>query len=33
VKEKDLRENTAWGTNEFAFADLNSNVIFISEDI
>ena len=33
VKEKDLRENTPWGTNEFAFADLNSNVIFISEDI
>jgi uncharacterized glyoxalase superfamily protein PhnB len=33
VKQKDLREKTPWGTNEFAFADLNSNVIFISEDI
>jgi len=33
VQEKDLRENTPWGTNEFAFADLNSNVVFISEDI
>ena len=33
VKEKDLRENTPWGTNEFAFHDLNSNAIFISEDI
>ena len=33
VTEKDLRENTPWGTNEFAFHDLNSNAIFISEDI
>ena len=33
VNEKDLRENTPWGTNEFAFFDLNSNLIFISEDI
>jgi len=33
VKEKDLRENTPWRTNEFAFHDLNSNAIFISEDI
>ena len=33
VNEKDLRERTSWGTTEFAFADLNSNVIFISEDI
>ena len=33
IQEKDFRENTPWGTNEFAFADLNSNVIFISEDI
>jgi uncharacterized glyoxalase superfamily protein PhnB len=33
VKEKDLRQNTPWGTNEFAFHDLNSNAIFISEDI
>lgn len=33
VKEKDLKQNTPWGTNEFAFYDLNSNAIFISEDI
>jgi len=33
VKEKDLKENTPWKTNEFAFRDLNSNAIFISEDI
>ena len=33
VKDKDFWTNTAWGTNEFAFHDLNSNAIFISEDI
>jgi uncharacterized glyoxalase superfamily protein PhnB len=33
VQEKDLKKNTPWGTNEFAFADPNSNVIIISEDI
>ena len=33
VTEKDLREHTPWGTNEFAFHDLNSNAIVISEDI
>lgn len=33
VQEKDLRENTPWGTNEFAVFDLNSNLIFISEDV
>ena len=33
VSDKDLRTNTPWGTNEFAFHDLNSNAIFISEDI
>jgi|SRR5687767_1036266 len=33
IKEKDFRERTPWGTNEFAFHDLNSNAIFISEDI
>ena len=33
VKEEDLRQNTPWRTNEFAFHDLNSNAIFISEDI
>jgi len=32
VKDKDFRSNTPWGTNEFAFHDLNSNAIFISED-
>jgi len=33
VTEEDLRENTPWGSNEFAIADLNSNVIIISENI
>jgi len=33
VKEKDFKANTPWGTNEFAFHDLNSNAIFISEDL
>ena len=33
VKEKDFKANTPWGTHEFAFHDLNSNAIFISEDI
>ena len=33
VKAEDLRENTPWGTNEFGFFDLNSNLIFIAEDI
>ena len=33
VNDKDFMANTAWGTNEFAFHDLNSNAIFISEDI
>ena len=32
ITEKDLRETTPWGTNEFAFYDLNSNAIFIYED-
>jgi hypothetical protein len=33
VKEEDFRASTPWGTNEFAFHDLNSNAIFISEDL
>ena len=33
VTDKDFKANTPWGTNEFAFHDLNSNAIFISEDI
>ena len=33
VNENDFRSNTPWGTNEFAIHDLNSNAIFISEDI
>ena len=33
VSENDLRENTPWGTNEFSFADLNTNLIIISEDV
>lgn len=28
-----FRANTAWGTNEFGFYDLNKNAIFIMEDI
>lgn len=31
LKEK-FRANTAWGTNEFGFYDLNSNAIFIMEN-
>jgi len=33
VNENDFRASTPWGTNEFAIHDLNSNAIFISEDI
>lgn len=33
VKDADFRAKTPWGTNEFGFYDLNSNAIFISEDI
>jgi hypothetical protein len=33
VNDGDFRSNTPWGTNEFAIHDLNSNAIFISEDI
>ena len=33
VNENNFRANTPWGTNEFAIADLNSNVIIISEEI
>lgn len=33
VTENGFRANTPWGTNEFAIHDLNSNAIFISEDI
>jgi hypothetical protein len=33
VNEDDFRANTPWGTNEFAIHDLNSNAIFISEEI
>ena len=28
-----FRLNTAWGTNEFGFYDLNRNAIFVFEDI
>ena len=28
-----FKANTAWGTNEFGFYDLNNNAIFIMEDI
>jgi hypothetical protein len=33
ASDKDFKANTPWGTNEFAFHDLISNAIFISEDI
>jgi hypothetical protein len=33
VNDNGFRANTPWGTTEFAFHDLNSNAIFISEDI
>jgi hypothetical protein len=33
VKDDDLKMSTPWGTNEFAFHDLNANAIFISEDV
>ena len=33
VNDSDFMANTPWGTNEFAFHDLNSNAIFISEEI
>jgi len=32
VTENTFRANTAWGTDEFGFFDLNSNAIFIVED-
>ncbi|MEO6406954.1 MAG: hypothetical protein ABIY51_03395 [Ferruginibacter sp.] len=33
VTQNDFKVNTAWGTNEFGFFDLNKNAIFIIEDI
>ncbi len=33
VSKDKLRMNTAWGTHEFGFYDLNRNVIFIVQDI
>lgn len=33
IKLEDFRVNTPWGTNEFAFCDLNSNAVFITEDL
>ena len=33
IKLEDFKVNTPWGTNEFAFCDLNHNAVFISEDI
>lgn len=29
VHRKDLKMNTAWGTNEFGFYDLNNNAVFM----
>lgn len=33
ISEDRLRLNTAWGTHEFGFYDLNQNAIFIVQDI
>lgn len=33
VTEDKFRANTAWGTNEFGFYDLNQNAVFIMEDV
>lgn len=33
VPKGKLRMNTAWGTHEFGFYDLNKNAIFIVEDV
>ena len=33
VAEDSLRKNTAWGTHEFGFFDLNKNAIFFVEDL
>jgi len=33
ITQDAFRSNTAWNTNEFGFYDLNSNAIFIMEDV
>jgi len=33
VKKEKLALNTAWGTNEFGFYDLNKNAVFIVERV
>jgi len=33
ITQKAFKANTAWGTNEFGFFDLNKNAIFIMEDL
>ena len=33
VKREKLRLNTAWGTHEFGFYDLNKNAVFIAQDV
>ena len=33
VSKDAFRANTPWGTNEFGFFDLNTNAIFLMEDI
>ena len=33
IKKEKLRMNTAWGTHEFGFYDLNHNAIFIVQDL
>ena len=33
IKPEKLRMNTAWGTHEFGFYDLNKNAIFVVQDV
>ena len=33
ISKEKLRMNTPWGTNEFAFHDLNKNAIYVVADI
>ncbi|AKA35093.1 MAG: glyoxalase/bleomycin resistance/extradiol dioxygenase family protein [Muricauda sp.] len=33
IKKEKLRMDTAWGTHEFGFYDLNQNAIFVVQDV
>jgi hypothetical protein len=33
ITAEKIKENTAWGTNEFGFYDLNNNSIFFVQDV